>query len=94
MSNVKTEEVVNNSIHPYREGEDIRLTLYYDKERVEELTDKSFTKKEWDYIKEELDDCSMCELYYESIDNIIMEHMDGIIEYGEQMNWNSDYIPS
>ena len=81
---IKTEEVVNNSTHPYREGEDIRLTLYYDKERVEELTDKNFTTKEWDYIKEELDDCGMCELYYESIDNIIMEHMDGIIIEHEQ----------
>jgi|TARA_B110000977_G_scaffold171663_1_gene223433 hypothetical protein len=70
----------------------IENTFFYKQERVEELTNKTFTEKEWDFIKDELEEGIGTNLH-EIIDELIQEWMDGIIEYGEQRKWNSDYIP-
>ena len=34
----------------------IENTFFYEQERVEELTNKTFTGKEWNFIKDELED--------------------------------------
>lgn len=71
----------------------IENTFFYEQERVEELTNKTFTEKEWNFIKDELEDYIGTNLH-EIIDDLIQEWMGSIIEYGEQRKWNSDYIPS
>ena len=71
----------------------IENTFFYEQERVEELTNKTFTEKEWNFIKDELEDYIGTNLH-EIIDYLIQEWMGSIIEYGEQRKWNSDYIPS
>ena len=48
----------------------IENTFFYEQERVEELTNKTFTGKEWNFIKDELEDCIGTNLH-EKIDELI-----------------------